>query len=65
MAAILTGTKTCTRDQAPHLTAQTLSALLAIAPEDLSVRQLGMLKDAVSRTPTGSDPNATIGSCLP
>jgi hypothetical protein len=64
MAAV-TGSKTVTKDQAPHLTAAQLTALMAIAPEDLTLNQLGMLKDALSRVPAASDPSATVGSCLP
>ena len=65
MAAAVTGSKTVTKDQAAHLTAATLTALLATAPEDLTIRQIGVLLDAVSRVPAGSNPDATIGSCLP
>jgi hypothetical protein len=65
MAIVLTGTKTVTKDVAPHLTHTQLTALLATAIESLTVKQLNELLDAVSRVPTGGDPNAVIGDLLP
>jgi hypothetical protein len=64
MAIVLTGTKTVTKAIAPHLTAAELTALLATAPENLTVAQLEQLHDAVKRAPGGSKPAATLGSIL-
>lgn len=65
MPATVSGSKTVNTAAAPHLTAATLTALLAIAPENLTLAQLDQLHDAVRRTPAGSVPTNTIGACLP
>ena len=62
---VLTGTKTVTKDVAPHLSAALLTALLAKAPEQMTVAQLRQLVDAISRVPHGDDPDKTIGDLLP
>ncbi len=64
MAVSLTGTKTVTKDQAPHATAAQLTALLAKAPEQLTTAEARQLLDALDRAPGGSDPAAVIGSVL-
>jgi len=60
-----TGTKTVTRDIAPHLKADGLTALLELNLESLTVAQVDMLRDAIQRVPGGDDPARTIGSLLP
>lgn len=64
MAASVSGSKTVTNDITPNLTAALLTTLLAIAPENLTVAQLGELSRALERTAIG-DPNTdTVGSLL-
>jgi hypothetical protein len=65
MAIVLTGTKTVTTDRSPHLTGAVLTALLAKAPEQLTVAELNQLHDAINRSSAGSVPTNTIGTCLP
>ena len=64
MAITISGTKTVTHDVAPHLTASTLTTLLATAIENLTVAQLRMLIDAIDRVGQGRNPSATIGTLL-
>jgi hypothetical protein len=64
MAATVSGSKTVLTAVSPGLPASTLTTLLSIAPENLTVAQLGQLKDAISRIPGGGVPTATIGSLL-
>jgi hypothetical protein len=63
MAIVFTGTKTVTTNLAPHLTAAALTTLLATAPENMTLKQLATLNDAVNRVPAG-DNAKTIGSLL-
>jgi len=64
MAATTSGTKTVTHTLAPHLTAATLTTLLATPIESLTVGQLGELCDALRRIPSGEAPAVSIGSLL-
>lgn len=64
MAASVSGSKTVTQAVAPHLSASALTALLAIAVENLTVAQLNQIRDALDRIPKGTAPNSTIGSLL-
>lgn len=64
MAIVLTGTKTVTKDVAPHLTGTVLTALMAKAPEQLTVAEFDKIKDALKRVSGGAAPTATIGSIL-
>ena len=64
MPPTLSGTKTVTRDLAPHLTAAVLTALLATPVEDLTVTQLKDLLDALRRLPHGEEPVQTLGQLL-
>jgi hypothetical protein len=64
MATSVSGTKTCTVSPSPSLSAAMLTTLLATAVEDLKVRELRTINDALCRTIGASDPEATIGSCL-
>jgi hypothetical protein len=64
MAITFTGSKTVTKAVAPHLTASGLTALLAIAPENMTVAQVKQLVDAVDRVPGGGEPTTTIGALL-
>jgi hypothetical protein len=65
MPATVSGSKTVTTSVSPALTAATLTTLLAIAPENLTLAQLGQLRDACNRGPAGSNPAALVGACLP
>lgn len=65
MAATVSNSKTVTTNVSPALTASTLTGLLAIAPENLTLAQLKTILDATKRGPHGSNPNATVGQCLP
>jgi hypothetical protein len=62
MAATTSGTKTVTHTIAPHLTAATLTTLLATPIENLTVLQFKELRDALRRVDGGDNPAATIGS---
>lgn len=64
MAAVVSGSKTITRDFAPHLTGPMLTAILAKAPENLTIAEVQTLLDATSRVPAGTDPNRRIGEIL-
>jgi hypothetical protein len=64
MAASTSGTKTVTKDVAPHLTAAVLTHLLSLPVESLTVAQLQELLDAVRRLPHGEEPAVTLGSLL-
>jgi hypothetical protein len=64
MAATTAGTKTVTHTLAPHLTAATLTTLLATPIESLTVAQLKQLRDALRRVEDGDNPARTIGSLL-
>jgi len=62
MPATTSGTKTVTKDLAPHLKATYLTTLCASAVENLTIAQLRDLNDAVKRTGKGHDPGQTIGA---
>jgi len=64
MAATTSGTKTVSNAVAPHLSAATLTTLLGIAVESLTVAQLRQIMDAISRVKGGGVEGATIGSLL-
>jgi hypothetical protein len=64
MAASVSTPKTVTQGVAPHLSASVLTALLAIAPENMTVAQCAQLLDACARVPKGEDPGTTIGALL-
>jgi hypothetical protein len=64
MAATVSGSKTINNAVAPHLSASTLTNLMATAVENLTVAQLRQLEDAVSRISFGTDPNTTLGQLL-
>jgi hypothetical protein len=64
MAASVSGSKTCNNSQSPLLTAAALTALMAIAPQNMTVLQHNTITDALNRVPGGNNPNATISSLL-
>lgn len=64
MAATTSGTKTVTHSLAPHLTAATLTTILATPIENLTVAQLSQITDALTRLPDGETPTRTVGSLL-
>jgi hypothetical protein len=64
MAATTAGTKTVTHALAPHLSAATLTTLLATPLENLTIGQLDQICDALTRLPDGETPARTIGSLL-
>ena len=64
MAATTSGTKTVTHSIAPHLSAATLTTLLATPLETLTVGQLSEICDALKRIPDGENPSRTLGSLL-
>jgi hypothetical protein len=65
MAASVSGSKTVTTSVSPAMSATLLTSLLATAPEALTLAQLKILVQATQRGPFGSNPAATVGSCLP
>ncbi len=64
MAIVLTGSIQPSGDAAPHLKAATLTALFALAPEQLTVGQLRQLLDTIERAPGGSHPSDTLGAIV-
>ena len=64
MAATTSGTKTVTHTIAPHLSAATLTTLLATPIESLTVLQLKELIDALKRVQGGDNPASIIGALL-
>jgi hypothetical protein len=64
MAAVVSGSKTVTRSLSPALTATVLTNLLATAPENLTIAQLGQIFDGTKRTSMGGNPNATVSQCF-
>ena len=64
MSASVSGSKAVTQTVAPHLSATTLTTILATPVENLTVAQLAQLNDALSRIPKGKAPASTIGSLL-
>ena len=64
MPITFTGSKTVTTAVAPHLSAATLTALMAIAPENLTVAQLHQIQEAIGRVEGGGAPDSTIGALL-
>jgi hypothetical protein len=64
MSASVSSPKTCTVDLAPHLTATTLTALLAVAPENMTVAQFKQLGDALDRVSGGHTPTTTLTTLL-
>jgi hypothetical protein len=64
MAATTSGTKTVTHSLAPHLSAATLTTILATPIENLTVGQLSQICDALTRLPDGETPVRTVGSLL-
>jgi hypothetical protein len=64
MAASVSTPKTVTQGVAPHLSASVLTALMAIAPENMTVAQHNQITDALARIPKGEAPGTTIGALL-
>ena len=64
MAVQVTGSKTVTRDLSPNATAAVLTALLATPVENLTVKQVQLLEDAIRKVPGGHTPGVTVGSLL-
>lgn len=62
MAATVSGSKTVTTDITPNLSAVKLTAIFAIAPENLTVVQLNTLSHALERVAVGDPLTATLGS---
>lgn len=58
------GTKTCQVSLSPSLTASTLTTLLSIPPQSMTITQLGQIVDALKRVPGGGTPGTLIGSLL-
>jgi hypothetical protein len=63
MAIVITGTKTVTLPAA-QATAASLTAMLAKAPEQLSIKELQTLHDACATGTGGSNPATLIGAIL-
>jgi len=64
MSASVSGSKTVNNAVAPHLSASTLTTLLATPVETLTVAQFKLIADVLSRTKGGNAENTTIGSLL-
>lgn len=63
MAASVSGAKTVTVTVAPHLTAATLTTLLATAVENLTVAQFLQISEALQHIPNKGT-TATLGTLL-
>ena len=61
MAATTSGTKTVTKDVAPHLSASSLTSLLAQPIENLTVAKFYKIEDALRRIASGHAESQTIG----
>ena len=64
MAATVSGSKTVSHSLSPALTATVLTNLLATAPENLTIAQLGQIVDGTKRVAAGSNPAATVSQCF-
>ena len=66
MAATVSGSKTCAVALSPKYTAAYLTTLLAIAPENMHLKQLYELTDAMGRTAgfSTTDIVTTVGTLL-
>ena len=64
MAAVVSGSKTVTRDYSPALTGAALTTLLATAIENLTIAQLKQITDALARIPGGSAESTLVGTLL-
>jgi hypothetical protein len=63
MAIVFTGSKTVTKDVGPTSTAAILTALMATAPENLTLANLKTIQSALKRLPAGTaDPSTTLGT---
>lgn len=64
MAATVSGSKTVTVAAHPALTAATLTDLMAIAPENLTIDQFRQIEDAINRVSGGHAGGTKIGALL-
>jgi hypothetical protein len=64
MAASVSGAKTVSNAVAPHLSGSTLTTILGTAIENLTVKQLKQIDEALTRVSAGADETKTIGSFL-
>jgi hypothetical protein len=64
MAASVSDSKTVSTDVSPALTASVLTAILATAPENMTVGELETLRDALNRVPQGNTATSVIGALL-
>ena len=66
MAASVSSPKTCSVALYPKYTAAYLTALCAIAPENMTLKQFYQLGDAMQRTPgfSTTDDITTVGTLL-
>lgn len=64
MAAAVTGSKTCLQGTSLTDTAAVLTALLAIAPENMTVAQVKQLLRALSHVAGGNEENNLVGTLL-
>lgn len=64
MAASVSGAKTATVALAPHISASTITTLLALAPENMTLAQFFQLEDAIKRAKTTEHTSSTTLSTL-
>ena len=64
MSITFTGYMTISRDIDDHYSAATVNALLATAPENLTIANLDKLRNAAHRIQEGENPNVTISTLL-
>jgi hypothetical protein len=65
MPAAVTGSKTVLKDVSPQYTAAAMTALLATAPENMTVANVRRLHNALSKVPGGNDPTQLVGTLFP
>lgn len=64
MAATVSGQKTTTVQTAPHLATTTINTILGTAPENITLKQLAQLQDAINRVGGTHSDSTTIGTIL-
>lgn len=58
--AVTTGSKTCTQNVSPTLTASLLTSLLAVPLEQLTISQLDAIESATKMLPFGGTPTSVL-----
>jgi hypothetical protein len=62
MSATVSGSKTVSTDINPAHTGAALTTILAVAPENMTVKQFQFIADCLACRAGGEDPSTVIGS---